>query len=134
MSLLRQAGLPAAIQPQRVRSVSPGAGIFLVAEYEGSRAGFSALGQLGKPSEQVAEEAVNDLLAFHHSGALLDRHLADQLVLPMALARLPGEFRVEELSPHTLTNLWVVEQFLGRVAEVDRDRSVIRFTPQRAND
>lgn len=134
MSLLRQAGLPAAIQPQRVRSVSPGAGIFLVAEYERSRAGFSALGQPGKPSEQVAEEAVNDLLAFHQSGALLDRHLADQLVLPMALARLPGEFRVEELSPHTLTNLWVVEQFLGRVAEVDRDRSVIRFTPQRTND
>ena len=130
LSLLRQAGLPAAIEPQRVRSVSPGAGIFLLAEYEWSRAGFGAIGKIGKPSETVAEEAVNDLLAFHESGTALDQHLADQLVLPVAVCGVPAMLQTAQLSKHTLTNIWVVEQFLGRVAEVDKAANIINFIPR----
>ncbi len=127
MNLLTEAGLPAAIEPQRVRSESPGAGIFLTAEYESSLAGFSALGKKGKPSEQVAEEAVEALLAFHRSGAALDVHLADQLILPQALSGQAALLSTTELSQHILTNLWVVEQFLGPVAEIDRPRKMVRF-------
>jgi RNA 3'-terminal phosphate cyclase (ATP) len=126
-NLLKQAALPANIEPQRVRSVSPGAGIFLAAEYESGRAGFSALGKKGKPSEKVAEEAVNDLLAFHRGGAMLDSHLADQLILPLALSGLSGNFRVERLSQHTLTNIWVVQQFLGPLIEIDHKRNLIHL-------
>lgn len=126
-NLLEQAGLPGSIEPRRVRSVSPGAGIFLVAEYESSRAGFSALGRKGKPAERVAEEAINDLLAFHQSQAVLDKHLADQLILPLALSGLSGPFWVEQLSPHTLTNIRVVEQFLGPLVEIDHKRGLIYF-------
>jgi RNA 3'-terminal phosphate cyclase (ATP) len=114
MRLLTEAGLPAAIAPQRVRSVSPGAGLFLTAEYEFIRAGFSALGQKGKPADKVAEEAVNDLLAFHRSQAILDDHLADQILLPLALAGFTGQLSAGQLSLHATTNLWVAEQFLGR--------------------
>lgn len=121
------ADLPTAIEPERVRSQSPGAGIFLVAEYEAVRAGFTALGKKGKPAEQVAEEAVEDCLAFHHSRAVWEKHLADQLILPVALSGLPGSFRVEQLSQHMLTNLWLVEQFLGPVAEVDHQNHTIHF-------
>jgi RNA 3'-terminal phosphate cyclase (ATP) len=127
-NLLDQAGLPFTIEPQRVRSISPGAGIFLVAEYEHSRAGFTALGEIGKPAERVAEEAVNDLLAFHHSNALLDKHLADQLILPQALSGQAATLSVERVSNHTLTNLWLVEQFLGPVAEINQDEGTIQFT------
>lgn len=130
MSLFKQAALPAAVEPQRVRSVSPGAGIFLLAEYEWSRAGFGAIGQVGKPSEAVAEEAVSDLLAFHESEAALDQHLADQLVLPVALCGVPATLQAERLSKHTLTNVWVVQQFLGQVAEVDKAANIINFTPR----
>ncbi len=130
MSLFKQAGLPAAIEPQRVRSVSPGAGIFLLAEYEWSRAGFSAIGKVGKPSETVAEEAVNDLLAFHESGAALDEHLVDQLVLPVAVNGVPVTLQADRLSKHTLTNIWVMEKFLGRVAEVDTASNIINFIPR----
>ena len=114
INLLAEARLPHNIQPQRVRSTSPGAGIFLTAEYENGRAGFDALGKKGKPSEVVAQEAVDDLLAFHRSGAALDAHLADQLILPLALAGFAGTLTTERVSKHTLTNLWVVEQFLGQ--------------------
>jgi len=127
MNLFDRAGIPAAIEPQRVRSESPGAGIFLTAEYDNIRAGFTALGKKGKPSEQVAQEAVDTLLAYHHSGAVVDKHLADQLILPAALAEWSGTLSVERVSNHTLTNLWVVEQFLGPVAQVDQKRKLIIF-------
>jgi RNA 3'-terminal phosphate cyclase (ATP) len=127
VNLLDQAGMPSSIEPQRVRSNSPGAGIFLTAEYENVRTGFTALGKKGKPSEQVAQEAVDALLAYHHSGAVVDEHLADQLVVPAALAEWSGTLPVERVSNHTLTNLWVVEQFLGPVARVDQKRNLIIF-------
>jgi RNA 3'-terminal phosphate cyclase (ATP) len=127
VNLLAQASLPATLEPQRIRSVSPGAGVFLVAEYEHSRAGFTALGELGKPSERVAEEAVEAVLAFQHSEAVIDAHLADQLVLPLALANQAVTIAVEQVTKHTLTNLWVVEQILGSVALVDQAKRLIHF-------
>lgn len=127
VNLLDQAGIPTAIEPQRVRSESPGAGIFLTAVYDNIQAGFTALGKKGKPSEQVAQEAVDALLAYHHSNAVVDEHLTDQLVLSVALAQWSGALSVEQVSNHTLTNLWVVEQFLGPVARVDKKRKLIIF-------
>ena len=133
ISLLAQAGLPATIEPQRVRSVSPGAGIFLAIEYKSSLAGFTALGKKGRPSEQVAEEAVNELLAFHHSGALLESHLTDQLTLPAVIAGLCGTVWTEHLTHHTLTNIWVIEQFLGPLVKIDHKRNTIDFLPRDSN-
>jgi RNA 3'-terminal phosphate cyclase (ATP) len=127
VNLFDRAEIPTAIEPQRVRSESPGAGIFLTAEYENVRAGFTALGKKGKPSEQVAQEAVDAVLAYHRSGAVVDAHLADQLILPVALAEWSGTLSVEQVSDHTLTNLWVIEQFLGPVARVDQKRKLIIF-------
>jgi RNA 3'-terminal phosphate cyclase (ATP) len=115
-SLLADAGIQARVDPLRVRATSAGAGIFLAAEYEHARAGFSALGARGKASELVAEEAVAALLDHRRSGAALDEHLADQLVLPMALAGGISRFSVERVTRHLTTNAWVVEQFgLARV-------------------
>jgi RNA 3'-terminal phosphate cyclase (ATP) len=126
-TLLETAGLPISIQPQRVRSTSPGAGIFLTAEYESSRAGFSAIGRKGKPAEQVAEEAVEALLAFHQSDGFLDAHLADQLILPLALSNRAYTYSTQTLTEHTLTDIWVVEQFMGHIVEVDRKNNLIHF-------
>jgi RNA 3'-terminal phosphate cyclase (ATP) len=127
VNLLTEAKLSTAIEPQLARSVSPGAGIFLTAVYESGRAGFSALGEKGKPSERVAAEAVEALLAFHRHGAALDEHLTDQLILPAALSGLPLTLQAQRLSAHTLTNLWVVEQFLGPVAQIEPEQHLIRF-------
>jgi RNA 3'-terminal phosphate cyclase (ATP) len=116
-SLLVEAGVDARIEPLRVRAACAGAGIFLAAEYDHVRAGFNALGARGKPSEAVAEEAVATLLAHRDSGAALDQHLADQLILPLALAGGESRFSVEQVTRHLITNAWVVEQFgLARVS------------------
>jgi len=99
---------------------SPGTGTyaFVLAHFEGSLAGFSSLGKRGKRAEQVGQEAADALKAFLASGAVWDLHLADQLLLWLALCK--GHFRasVEQVTQHLLTNLWVVKQFLPVKVEV----------------
>lgn len=92
----------------------PGSFVFLW----GPQAGFSALGARGKPAEQVADEVADAYLAFRESGAALDRHLADQMLLYLALARGSSTFTTEAVTSHLLTNVWVIEQFLGPKFEV----------------
>jgi RNA 3'-terminal phosphate cyclase (ATP) len=92
----------------------PGSFVFLW----GPRAGFSALGARGKPAENVADEVAEAYLAFLKSGATLDRHLADQILFYLALARGPSSFTTETITSHLLTNVWVIEQFLGPKFEV----------------
>lgn len=103
-----------------VHAACPGAGIFVVAEYQHARAGFSALGARGKPSELVAEEAAEALLRHHASGAAVDRHLADQLLLPLSLAAGPSCLTVEQVTRHLETNAWVIQQFGAAKIEVQR--------------
>lgn len=111
-SLLDKAGLNADITPRRERSAGPGAGLFLTAEYENISASFSALGARGKSSESVAEEACQELLAFHGQDAPVDRHLADQLLLPAALTDGRSAYRVQRITRHLLTNAHVIRQFV----------------------
>lgn len=92
----------------------PGSFVFLW----GPRAGFSALGARGKPAEQVADEVAEAYLAFLKSRAALDPHLADQILLYLALARGPSRFTTEAVTSHLLTNIWAIEQFLGSKFEV----------------
>jgi RNA 3'-terminal phosphate cyclase (ATP) len=111
-NVLAEEGLTAQVEPQRLRGVGPGAGIFLFAEYEHIVAGFTSYGRKGLPAERVAEAACDDLLAHHRTGAPVDPHLADQLVLPMALARGQSRLVTSEITGHLVTNVWVVQQFL----------------------
>ena len=92
----------------------PGSLVFLW----GPQAGFSALGARGKPAEQVADDAAEAYLAFRESGAALDRHLADQILIYLALAEGPSSLTTEAVTSHLLTNVWVIEQFLGPRFEV----------------
>jgi RNA 3'-terminal phosphate cyclase (ATP) len=104
-------GVPIRIEPQTVSASCPGAGLFLVARYEHIACGFSALGERGKSSEAVADEAVARLLGHHRSGAALDSHLADQILAPLSFAAGRSHFSTERITPHLETNAWVIEQF-----------------------
>ncbi len=116
--LLRQAGCQhVSIEARQVPARGIGTGIFLLARYDsatcsgGARAGFDALGRRGLASEQVAEMACHDLLNHHRTGATVGPHLADQLVLPFALAGGTSRAHVSRITQHLLTNLWVIQQF-----------------------
>lgn len=115
---LGQEGLWAEIALLKAPSVGRGTLVFLFARFEHGMAGFSALGARGKRAEQVAEEAVNALLAYLHSEASVDPHLSDQFILYMALAEGTSVFTTSQVTSHLLTNIWVVKHFLPVRCEV----------------
>ncbi len=105
-------GLPLTVSVRDVPSPGTGAAVVLIAECEGSRAGFSALGQRGRPMEAVAGEACAALKEWRDTGAAFEEHLADQLVLPAALAAGTSRWTTARVTDHLRTVLWVVPQFL----------------------
>ena len=116
VQLMRSAGLNPRVDEIDAPSKGQGTAVFLWAECDNALAGFTALGERGKPAEQVAEEAGRELLAYLNSQAALDRYLADQLVLPLALAGGPAHLATETVTQHLLTVAWVVGRFFpGRV-------------------
>ncbi len=128
-NLLTQAHLKAQVKPLRERGIGPGTGIFLMAEYEHTRTGFGAIGKIGLPAEQVAAIATQELLDFHATGAPVDVHLADQLLLPAALASQVSQYRVAQISTHLMTNAWVIEQFGLAKTTIDDNLQQITVTP-----
>lgn len=90
--------------------------------YENLVVGFISLGEIGKRAEVVADEAFDGFFAHHRTGAAVDKHVADQLVLYMALAEGTSTLTVSEVSDHLLTNIWVIEHFLPVKFEVKGEK------------
>ena len=110
---LRRAGVAVRIDSEDRPGWGHGAGIHLEAVLEdGTRAGFSALGERTRAPEYVAREAVNLLFEWLDSGAAVSKHLADQILLPLALAAEPSEYTTFPVTQHLLTNAEVIQRFL----------------------
>ncbi|HLO84635.1 MAG TPA: RNA 3'-terminal phosphate cyclase [Nostocaceae cyanobacterium] len=128
-NVLREEGLKVHIQTLRARGLTAGAGIFLTAKYEYSVASFFGLGRVGIAAEKVADFACEQLLNFHYTNAPIDEHLADQLLLPAALAAGESHYRVSDVTGHLTTNGAVIEKFgLARI-NVDKQEKIVRVTP-----
>ncbi len=104
-------GSPVRIELHSVSTPSTGTFLFLRAETEQSMAGFTALGARGKRAEAVGEEAAREFLAYYGAEAALDPHLADQIVLYLALCGGSSVFTTSAITRHLLTNLWVIGLF-----------------------
>jgi len=78
---------------------------------------FTGFGQRGVRAEVVAERVWREAARLLQSGAPVGPHLADQLVLPLAISAWQGggggAFRASEITGHTQTHLDLVTQFLG---------------------
>lgn len=93
-------------------SIGQGTLVFLTTVFENVRGGFCALGERGKPAERVADEACRELRDFLNSSAAIEPHLADQLILPMALAERESRLTTSRITRHLTTNIWLVQQLL----------------------
>jgi RNA 3'-terminal phosphate cyclase (ATP) len=111
-SLISQ-GINAEIETISVPTPGQGTFIFLAAETENCLAGFSSIGERGKKAELVGKEAANKFLDYYSTSACFDLYLSDQVVLYLAIAKGESSFTTAEISNHLLTNLWVIEKFLG---------------------
>jgi RNA 3'-terminal phosphate cyclase (ATP) len=103
-------------------AMCPGCLLFCWISGHGRYGGFTGLGAKGKPAEKVADEAVYELLAFLDSGALCDKYLSDQILLPAVLAGGESYWSTNSISNHLHTNVWVTECFgLGKVVLLEKD-------------
>ena len=101
------------------RTFSPGNFVFLKAVYENTAAGFSALGKRGKPAEEVAAETCRAFKGFDRTEATVDSHLADQLILYLALAHGDSFIRTEKVTSHLQTNIDIIKKFLPVNIDLD---------------
>lgn len=68
-------------------------------------------GKKGYPAEDVADDALDALEDFLEADVPVGEHLADQLLLPLAVAG-GGRFRCADLSLHASTNIDTIRAFL----------------------
>ena len=113
-AILKSAGFKPEVEILQLSSPGQGTIVFILAEFENSRAGFTELGAIGKKAEKVAQECCAKFLEFMRmqAGCAIECHLGDQLIIYMALAQGRSCFTTASISQHLLTNIWVVEQFL----------------------
>jgi RNA 3'-terminal phosphate cyclase (ATP) len=119
LALLLASGVEGEIEVLRVPSFGKGTFIFLEARAGTCGAGFSSLGALGKKAETVGEEAAREFLDHVTTSACLDPHLADQILLYLAVAEGRTSFTTSRITQHLLTNIKIVEDFLGPACSVD---------------
>ena len=110
---------PVKINNQTVSSLSPGSSVCLWSEGSGVYLGSDSLGDRGKPAEKVGHEAAISILDQIQTGANVDKHTADHLILPCSLADGESTFKISEITLHTLTAIDLAERFTGCDVNVD---------------
>src|SRR5256712_2379039 len=94
--------------------LSPGSGIVLSSEDQnGNTLGSDALGERGRPAEEVGSIAGRILVEEVESGAILDRHMGDMIVPYLVLAEGVSEGSIARVTEHTKSNIKVAEWLTG---------------------
>ncbi len=108
------------------REMGPGNVLVITLEYEHVTEVFTGFGERGRSAESVAEGAVREACEYLAHEAPAGPHLADQLLLPMALGGLTM-FATCAPTAHFESNAEVIHAFTGRriVAERDGERYVV---------
>ena len=107
----------------------PGNVLLAVLQHEHVCEVASRMGAKGVTSEQVAQSLAKDVRAWQNSDAALGEHMADQWVLPLALAvwktGKPARYTCTKLTQHTRTNFETIAKFLPLRFETDVQEHVI---------
>lgn len=124
---------PACFRMEMIQSAH-GPGNVVVAEvgWEHLTEIFTGFGEKGRSAEAVAERMADEVLEYLAVDAPVGRHLADQLLLPMALAG-GGAFRTLTPTDHTRTQVEVLRLFgCGEVRLVEESAKCWRVEVERA--
>lgn len=109
--LAQNANLPLTANHIQIASRQTGIYVNLSAQYERAYGGGSSIGGRGMRVESVAQLAFEELFQWMQTSATVDPYLADQLLLPLALAEDESIFSVSRLTSRFLTCVWVIKQF-----------------------
>ena len=92
-------------------SLGPGNAVTVEIESEHLTEVFAGFGERGTPAEKVARKVAHEVREYIEAGAPVGPHLADQLLILLALAG-GGSFLTGALTPHATTNMDVIQKFL----------------------
>jgi RNA 3'-terminal phosphate cyclase (ATP) len=112
-------------------SAGPGNAVMIEIVSEHVTEVFTAIGERGLRAERVAEQAAENALDYLRAGVPIGPHLADQLLLPLALAR-GGAFLTTALTSHGTTNMDVIRRFLDvdfAVSHPRADQALVEVRP-----
>ncbi len=116
------------IECEEVKASCPGTYLFLTAEFENIITGFSSLGAKGKPAEKIADEVFDEFNQYVNQKEVFDLHLADQILIFLALLKKSFTFTTTKVTNHLLTNIWVINQFLPEL-KIEVQDNVINLKP-----
>ena len=110
-----------------VDTPGPGNAVVLELESESLVEVVTGFGEHRAPAEVTAQGVVDEALRYLGAGVPVGEHLADQLLLPMALGA-GGSFRTLSPTPHTSTNIETIRRFLDvDIAVVEEGKGVVRI-------
>lgn len=113
------------------KSVGPGNIVLIeIGTSAGVTEVFCGFGRVGTAAESVATEAAKEARSYLASNAVAGEHLADQLLLPFALAGA-GAFTAVRLNRHARTNMEVISSFLPVEFETAQENACVRIEVKR---
>ena len=95
----------------------PGNVVTAVIESEHVTEQFTGFGEKSVRAEALAEQVAREVKAYLDAGVPVGEHLADQLLLPIAIAK-GGAFRTLALGGHAKTQIELLRSFVGARFEV----------------
>lgn len=105
-------------------AISRGTAVMIEIESEHVTEVFTRIGERGVRAEVIAAEVADEALDYLKTEAVVGEHLADQLLIPLALGA-GGSFATGPLSLHTTTNIEVIKKFLDvEIAARERTNGV----------
>ena len=123
------ADLPLSVESARVEAAGPGNVVLVTIRAASVTETFTGFGAVGVRAEKVAHRLAGEVRKYVAAGVPVGEHLADQLLLPLALARGGGEFRTAAPSLHTRTNVAVIDRFLSRRVVIDERDGFVCKSP-----
>ncbi|MEM8734986.1 MAG: RNA 3'-terminal phosphate cyclase [Planctomycetota bacterium] len=115
----------------QVESSGPGNVVLVEAQHDNCRELICEAGQAGVKAERVARSATNAMRRYIASSAPVGEHLADQLMLPAAIAASHGcmsRVRAQAWTSHCATHQTVIESFLKVRFDVNEVGEAIEWT------
>ena len=119
--ILKEAGYDSELKTEieKEGKRTTGSGITL---WHGYKSG-SALGERGKRAELVGEEAARNIITELESAAMVDVHLADQLIPYIALSKAKSELKVRAITKHLETNIYITQKFLDVEFDIEKEKT-----------
>ncbi len=126
--------LPCEDATVEVREPGPGLGVCCLyeAQFENTSELVSCFGESNVTAERVGFRAAKSLKDFMSSQTPVGRHLADQLLLPLALAG-HGSFTTMIPDDHVTTNISIIEKFLPvhiKIEKMEKGRHMVMIAPR----